>query len=226
MRLGSRTWREKWKSLPAETGKVSLWKVCWGSSNTGSLYLVYNWDHSLQPNTLEGQGISWPPDFLFFFFLSFFQEILFIYLTERDTARERSQAGGVWEGEAGIPPNRESSVGLYCRTLGSWPVPNTFKQIITEPSWCPSTRFSRCMSLGSQPKPAVSLSLIFAGWMRASLVAFQPVPKRLLVHLLCIHSPVLEFTDVSSGNWLPLPGWLSPRLPSSPSDYHVSSCAL
>ncbi|XP_045848678.1 transport and Golgi organization protein 1 homolog isoform X1 [Meles meles] len=35
-----------------------------------------------------------------------------------------------------------------------------------------------CNSPGSQPKPAVSLSLIFAGWTGTSLVAFQPVAKR------------------------------------------------
>jgi len=42
-------------------------------------------------------------------------------LTERDTAREGTQAGGVREGEAGFPLSREPNVGLDPRTLGSWP---------------------------------------------------------------------------------------------------------
>jgi len=42
-------------------------------------------------------------------------------LTERDTAREGLQAGGVGvgEGEAGLPPSREPDVGLDPRTLRS-----------------------------------------------------------------------------------------------------------
>jgi len=40
-------------------------------------------------------------------------------LTERDTAREGTQAGGVGEGEAGFPPSREPDAGLDPRTLGS-----------------------------------------------------------------------------------------------------------
>jgi len=51
--------------------------------------------------------------------LSFFLKILLIYLTERDTAREGIQAGGVGEGEAGFPRSREPDVGLDPRTLGS-----------------------------------------------------------------------------------------------------------
>jgi len=51
--------------------------------------------------------------------LSFFLKILLIYLTERDTAREGIQAGGVGEGEAGFPLSREADVGLNPRTLGS-----------------------------------------------------------------------------------------------------------
>jgi len=43
---------------------------------------------------------------------------LFVYLTERDTAREGTRAGGVGEGEAGPPPSREPDVGLDPRTLG------------------------------------------------------------------------------------------------------------
>jgi len=39
-------------------------------------------------------------------------------LTERDTAREGTQAGGVGEGEAGFPWSRESDAGLDPRTLG------------------------------------------------------------------------------------------------------------
>jgi len=40
-------------------------------------------------------------------------------LTERDTAREGTQAGRVGEGEAGFPLGREPDVGLDPRTLGS-----------------------------------------------------------------------------------------------------------
>jgi len=52
-------------------------------------------------------------------FVYLFFKILFIYLTERDTAREGTQAGGVGEGEAGFPLSRESNAGLNPRTLGS-----------------------------------------------------------------------------------------------------------
>jgi len=45
--------------------------------------------------------------------------ILFVYLTERDTVREGTQAGGVGEGEAGFLQSREPNVGLDPRTLGS-----------------------------------------------------------------------------------------------------------
>ena len=45
--------------------------------------------------------------------------MLLIYLTERDTAREGTQAGE-WEREkAGFLLNREPDVGLDPRTLGS-----------------------------------------------------------------------------------------------------------
>jgi len=44
-------------------------------------------------------------------------------LTERDTAREGTQAGGVGEGEAGFPQSREPDAGLDPRTLGSRPEP-------------------------------------------------------------------------------------------------------
>ena len=50
--------------------------------------------------------------------LSLFK-ILSIYLTEKDTATEGAQAGGVGEGEAGFPQSREPDVGLDPRTLGS-----------------------------------------------------------------------------------------------------------
>jgi len=40
-------------------------------------------------------------------------------LTERDTAREGTQAGGVGEGEAGFLLSREPDAGLEPRTLGS-----------------------------------------------------------------------------------------------------------
>jgi len=50
-------------------------------------------------------------------FLGFFKD--FIYLAERETAREGTQAGRVREGEAGFPQSREPDVGLDPRTLGS-----------------------------------------------------------------------------------------------------------
>ena len=52
---------------------------------------------------------------LFFFFF----KILFIYLTERDPAREGIQAVGEGEEEAGFPTSREPNVELHPRTLGS-----------------------------------------------------------------------------------------------------------
>jgi len=39
-------------------------------------------------------------------------------LTERNIAREGTQAGGAGEGEAGFPPSREPNAGLDPRTLG------------------------------------------------------------------------------------------------------------
>ena len=58
----------------------------------------------------------------------FFLKILFIYLTERETVREGTQAGGVGEEEAGSllavsQWSREPDVGLFPRTLGSRPEP-------------------------------------------------------------------------------------------------------
>jgi len=49
----------------------------------------------------------------------FFLKILFIYLTERDTAREGTQARGVGEGEAGFLQRREPDAGLDPRILRS-----------------------------------------------------------------------------------------------------------
>jgi len=40
-------------------------------------------------------------------------------LTEREIARAGTQAGGVGEGEAGLPRSGEPNVGLDPRTLGS-----------------------------------------------------------------------------------------------------------
>jgi len=40
-------------------------------------------------------------------------------LTERDTAREGTQAGRVGEGEAGLPLSRKPDAGLNPRTPGS-----------------------------------------------------------------------------------------------------------
>jgi len=42
-----------------------------------------------------------------------------VYLTERDTAREGTLAGGVGEGEAGFLLSREPDAGLDPRTLGA-----------------------------------------------------------------------------------------------------------
>ena len=50
---------------------------------------------------------------------AFFLKILFIYLTEGDTAREGAQAGAEGEGEAGSLLSRGPDVGLDPRTLGS-----------------------------------------------------------------------------------------------------------
>ena len=55
--------------------------------------------------------------------MQFFLKILFIYLTEREAAREGTQAGGVGEGEAGFPPSREPDAGLDPITVGSRPEP-------------------------------------------------------------------------------------------------------
>ena len=61
--------------------------------------------------------------FIYLFIYFYFLKILFIYLTERDTAREGTQVGGVEEGEAGLPLSREPDGGLHPRTLGSPPEP-------------------------------------------------------------------------------------------------------
>jgi len=51
--------------------------------------------------------------------VSFFLKILFIW--QRKTQWEGTQAGGVGEREAGFLPRREPSAGLHPRTPGSWP---------------------------------------------------------------------------------------------------------
>ena len=62
--------------------------------------------------------------FIHFFFLlsssnwlSFFKD--FIYLAERDTAREGTEAGKVGVGEAGFLQSRELYAGLDPRTQGA-----------------------------------------------------------------------------------------------------------
>ena len=50
--------------------------------------------------------------------ISFFLKKDFMYLFDRDTAREGTQAGGVGEGEAGFPLSRELDVGLHPRRAG------------------------------------------------------------------------------------------------------------
>ena len=62
----------------------------------------------------RGRTGRWIINKLFFFF-----KIVFIYLTQRDTAREGTQAGGVGEGEAGFPWSREPDARPDPRTLGS-----------------------------------------------------------------------------------------------------------
>ena len=47
----------------------------------------------------------------------------FIYLTERQPAREGTDAGGVGEEEAGSQRSKEPDVELNTRTLGSRPEP-------------------------------------------------------------------------------------------------------
>ena len=58
---------------------------------------------------------STEPQFCSFFYFQRFY--LFIWHRER----ERAQAGGAGEGEADSPLSMEPDVGLYPRTLGSWP---------------------------------------------------------------------------------------------------------
>ena len=41
------------------------------------------------------------------------------FFFDRETVRERTQAGGVRKREAGFPPSRKPDVGLSPRTLGS-----------------------------------------------------------------------------------------------------------
>ena len=76
------------------------------------LFLLQNSNHTIHIRLY----ISYP----YFFF-----KILFIYLTERDTVRETTQAGGVGEGEAGFPQSGEPDAGLHAgldpRTLAKRP---------------------------------------------------------------------------------------------------------
>ena len=56
-------------------------------------------------------------------FVFVFFKILFIYLTQSETASEGTQVRGVGEGEAGFLLRREPDVGLDPRMLGSCPEP-------------------------------------------------------------------------------------------------------
>ena len=49
--------------------------------------------------------------------MNFLKDFIY-YVTERDTARVGTQAGGVGEGEAGFLLSREPNAGLDPRTLG------------------------------------------------------------------------------------------------------------
>lgn len=84
----------------------------------GQLYVFSNiFSQALThfPNVLTGY-VTEQKFFLFVFYI-------FIYLFDRDTQREGTQAGEVGEGEAGFLLSKESNVGLYRRTLWSWPEP-------------------------------------------------------------------------------------------------------
>ena len=48
-----------------------------------------------------------------------FLKILFIYLTEKEAAREGTQAGGMRKGEVGFLLSRKPDAGLDPRMLGS-----------------------------------------------------------------------------------------------------------
>ena len=50
---------------------------------------------------------------------AFLKYFIYLFDTERETAREGTQAGGMGVGEAGFPLSREPSAGLDPRTLGS-----------------------------------------------------------------------------------------------------------
>ena len=60
-------------------------------------------------------------DFICWILFIFWRFYLFIW--KRETTREGTQAGGVGEGEAGLPLSREPDAGLHPRVLGSWPEP-------------------------------------------------------------------------------------------------------
>ena len=87
--------------------------------------------------TIDGEGrikSLW----VFFFF---FKDFVYLFDRERYTARERTQAGGVGEGEAGFPQSREPDAGLDPRTwdhdlsrrqtLNDWPPRRPYIKLYT-----------------------------------------------------------------------------------------------
>ncbi|XP_073737570.1 uncharacterized protein [Callorhinus ursinus] len=70
--------------------------------------------------------------------------------SERDTAREGTQAGGVGEGEAGFPRSREPDAGLDPRTLGSRPEPKAAAQPTEPPSCNILQLFTQCCEENNQ----------------------------------------------------------------------------
>ena len=92
-------------------GKSMQWKKVSSINGAGK------WDNHMQKNEIRPFSNPIHKDKLemdSFIFL----KILFSYLTERDTTREGTQAGGVGE-EAGSLLSREPAAGLHPRTLGS-----------------------------------------------------------------------------------------------------------
>jgi len=113
--------------------KYKYWCYCGPKPHPGGYTVLIPWlgDTGCWPGGMLYPGASLT--FLglkkiFFFVYNFFPFSLsfflsdFIYLTQRGE-RERAQAGGEAEGEAGSLLSKEPDVGLDPRTLGSRPEP-------------------------------------------------------------------------------------------------------